>query len=254
MSWRVLFLLDTCLLAMNTGGKRMKEGGQWRAKYIQFAKECRFHIIFSLLAFALFLSQTTIQQKFISPSRYYDGTAVIEAIESNSVSIFQKVISPSLTYLMSFSYFAIYICAIIFTFLILAYYRQTHLFKRFSLMFSLNYLIALPFFMFFNVTIAGASLQTVQPLMYQQFPRVFSVISAIDPLDNCFPSLHVAMTFSACLIIRGTNFERHKTFLYMGFPIIVFSVLYLGIHWITDVFAGVALASLTYYVAKTIYD
>ncbi|NQE44783.1 hypothetical protein C5S31_02010, partial [ANME-1 cluster archaeon GoMg2] len=70
----------------------MEKGGQRRAKYIQFAKECRFQILFSLLAFALFLSQTTIQQKFISPSRYYDATAVIEAIESNSVSIFQKVI------------------------------------------------------------------------------------------------------------------------------------------------------------------
>jgi len=218
---------------------------------MQFARECRFYFVLPLLVFVLYLAQASIQRKVMSPSLYYDGTAVIEVIESDTVHIFQSAIYPSLTYLMSFSYLVIYICAVIITFVILAYYQQTLLFKRFSLMFSLNYLIAFPFFMLFNVSIAGASLQTVHPLMYEQFPRIFAIIKTIDPLDNCFPSLHVAMVFSAFLIMRGTEFKRYKSFLYLGLPIIVFSVLYLGIHWITDVFAGMALSFLTYYIAKS---
>ncbi|MFZ2070671.1 MAG: phosphatase PAP2 family protein [Halobacteriota archaeon] len=221
--------------------------------YKQFARECRSHIMLILLVFALYMTQVPIQQEITSASGYYDGTPVIEAIESDTVHLFQEGIYPSLTYLMSFSYLAIYIGAIMFTFAILAYYRQMLLFKRFSLMFSLNYLIAFPFFMFFNVSVAGASLQTVQPLMYEQFPRILSAIIAIDPLDNCFPSLHVTMVLSAFLIIRSTHYKRHKTFLGVGVPTIVFSVLYLGIHWITDVIGGMALALFTYYVAKSVY-
>ncbi len=228
-----------------------EESGSRREKYKQFIKECRFHISLSLLVFVLFLTQASIQRKIMLAFRYYDGTAVIKAIESDTVHIFQKAIFPSLTYLMSFSYLVIYICAICLTFLILIYYRQTLLFKRFSLMFSLNYLIAFPFFMLFNVSIAGASLQTVQPLMYEQFPHLFSIITTIDPLDNCFPSLHVAMVLSAFLIIRGTDFKRYKIFLCVASPTIVFSVLYLGIHWILDVFAGVIVALFTYYAAKS---
>jgi membrane-associated phospholipid phosphatase len=218
-----------------------------------FIKECRFHLLLLAQVFMLYLIQASIQRKFALSFVYYDATVFIRAIESDFVHIFQKAIFPSLTYVMTFSYLVVYSCAVIFTFLILAYHRQTILFKRFSLMFSLNYLIAFPFFMLFNVSIAGAALESVQPLMYEQFPRVFSAITAVDPLDNCFPSLHVAMVFSAFLIMLGTHFRRYKMFLYAGFPATIFAVLYLGIHWITDVFAGIALAFFTYYVAKSVY-
>ena len=222
-------------------------------KYKDFLKECRFQVLLPILVFILYITQASLQRKFMTKFTYHDGTALIEAIESNMVHIFQKVVFPSLTYLMSFSYLTIYVCAILLTFLILALYRKTTLFKRFSLMFSLNYLIAFPFFMFFNVSVTGVTLQDVQPLMYVQFPRIFLAITTIDPLDNCFPSLHVAMVFSAFLIMVKTDFKRFKIFLYLGVPTIIFAVLYLGIHWITDVFAGMALALFTYWIAKSFY-
>ena len=217
-----------------------------------FYKECRFYILLSVLVIVLYVTQASIQQRIMLPC--YDGTAVIEAIESDSVRIFQEVIHSALTYVMAFVYLVMFYYALIFTFVILMYYKETLLFKRFSLMFCLNYLIAFPFFIFFNVSVAGAALPNVQPLLYEQFPRMFLVITSVDPLDNCFPSLHVAMIFSAFLIMRGTMYKRHKILLYFGFPATVFAVLYLGIHWIIDVFAGLALGFFTYYLAKSIYD
>jgi membrane-associated phospholipid phosphatase len=61
----------------------------------------------------------------------------------------------------------------------------------------------------------------------------------------------VAMVFSAFLIICGTNYRRYKIFTYFAFPATIFAVLYLGIHWLIDILAGIALALFTYYLAKS---
>ncbi|KAF5431349.1 hypothetical protein C5S36_10800 [Candidatus Methanophagaceae archaeon] len=74
-------------------GATKKEGGKQRAKsYTHFCRECRSHMILPLLVFVLFLTQPSIQRKFMLPSRYYDGTVVIKAIESDTVHIFQKAV------------------------------------------------------------------------------------------------------------------------------------------------------------------
>jgi membrane-associated phospholipid phosphatase len=216
-----------------------------------FIKECRSYVFLLLLILALCLKQASIQHKIVMRFGYYDGTALISAINPDFALIFQKGIYSSLTYLMTFTYIIIYPCALIFTILILIHYRETLLFKRAALMFSLNYLIAFPFFMLFNVSTTGATLPGVAPLIYEQFPRICSAITAIDPLDNCFPSLHVAMVFSAFLIMCGTNYRRYKIFIYFAFPATLFAVLYLGIHWLIDILAGMALALFTYYLAKS---
>ena len=216
----------------------------------EFIKECRFYILLVLLVLALCLKQASIQHKITMRFGYYDYTALISAINPDFALIFQKGIYSSLTYLMTFTYILIYPCALIFTILLLSHYRETLLFKRAALMFSLNYLIAFPFFMFFNVSTTGATLPGVEPLIYEQFPRICAAITTIDPLDNCFPSLHVAMVFSAFLIMCGTNYRRYKICIYFAVPATIFAVLYLGVHWLIDVFAGIALALFTYYLAK----
>ena len=217
----------------------------------QFIKECRFYILLALLVSALGLKQIPIQHKIALRFGYYDYTALISAINPDFALIFQKGIYSSLTYLMTFTYIIIYPSAVFFTALILIHYRETLLFKRAALVFSLNYLIAFPFFMFFHVSTTGATLPGVEPLIYEQFPRICSAITAIDPLDNCFPSLHVAMVFSAFLIMCGTNYRRYKIFTYFAVPATIFAVLYLGIHWLIDILAGIALALFTYYLAKS---
>lgn len=217
----------------------------------QLIKEGRYYILLALLVIALCMKQISIQDKIVMRFGYYDYTALISAINPDFALIFQKGIYSSLTYLMTFTYIIIYPSAVFFTALILIHYRETVLLKRAALMFSLNYLIAFPFFMLFHVSTTGATLPGVEPLIYEQFPRICTAITTIDPLDNCFPSLHVAMVFSAFLIICGTNYRRYKIFTYFAVPATIFAVLYLGIHWLIDVFAGIALALFTYYLAKS---
>ena len=179
----------------------------------------------------------------------YDCTAYIEQIEGGLVSGFQSMATPTLTYLMTFVYIVFFSSIVIFTFIVLAYTEQTSELKRFSLVFILNYLIAFPFYLLFPVTVTGYALPTVQPLMYELHPAIYSAITMVDPLDNCFPSLHVALVFSTFLIIYGTNLRRYRVFLIFAFPTVVFATLYLGIHWVTDIIAGMALSVFTFHIA-----
>jgi len=175
----------------------------------------------------------------------YDCTAYIEHIEGGLVAVFQSMETPTLTYLMTFVYLVLFSSIMIFTFLVLAYTEQKTSLKRFSLVFILNYLIAFPFYLLFPVTVTGYALLDVQPLMYELHPLIYSSITTVDPLDNCFPSLHAALVFSALLIIWGTDLRRYRTFLTFAFPSIVFATLYLGVHWVTDIIAGMALSVFT---------
>jgi membrane-associated phospholipid phosphatase len=179
----------------------------------------------------------------------YDCTAYIEHLEGGMVAGFQSVATPTLTYLMTFVYIVFFSSIVVFTFIILAYTEQTSELKRFSLVYILNYLIAFPFYLLFPVTVTGYALPNVQPLMYELHPTIYSAITMVDPLDNCFPSLHVALTFSTFLIIYGTNLRRYKVFMTFAFPTVVFATLYLGVHWITDIIAGMALSFFTLHIA-----
>ncbi|MEA1909232.1 MAG: phosphatase PAP2 family protein [Euryarchaeota archaeon] len=179
----------------------------------------------------------------------YDCTAYIEQIEGSMVAGFQSMATPALTYLMTFVYIVFFSSVVIFTFIVLAYTEQTSELKRFSLVFILNYLIAFPFYLLFPVTVTGYALPNVQPLMYELHPDIYSAITMVDPLDNCFPSLHVALMFSTFLIIYGTNLRRYRLFLIFAFPTVVFATLYLGVHWAIDIIAGMALSVFTLHIA-----
>jgi len=73
----------------------------------------------------------------------------------------------------------------------------------------------------------------------------------VDPfLDNDFPSLHAALSILALMVVVfRTNLYRYKVFAVLSTAAILFSTVYLGIHWITDLVAGAVLALVSYYFA-----
>ena len=62
---------------------------------------------------------------------------------------------------------------------------------------------------------------------------------------NCFPSMHVSIAFAVFLLVLR---EKNKIFKYVwGFFClsVVFSTLYLEVHWVLDVIGGIILAYVT---------
>jgi len=86
--------------------------------------------------------------------------------------------------------------------------------------------------------------------MYELHPMIYEGITTVDPLDNCFPSLHAALIASALLIVHTTNLKRYEAFLAFAFSAIAFATLYLGVHWITDIVAGILLSVVTFRIAE----
>lgn len=207
------------------------------------------YVLLAAVVYGLMQAQFPLQRElnlFVN----YDCTPYIEYLEGDLVACFQNHVYPALTYLMTFVYLVLFSSVMIFTFLILAYTGNMTALKRFSLVFILNYLIAFPFYLLFPVRVTGYTLPDVQPLMYELHPTIYAGITTVDPLDNCFPSLHAALVFSALLVVYTTDLERYKIFLTFAFPTIVFATLYLGVHWVTDIAAGMILSVFTFCIAN----
>lgn len=116
--------------------------------------------------------------------------------------------------------------------------------RIYAIAMMLNYLVLTPFYLIFPVTVTGSHPEAgVTPFLYAS--RSWGqMVTSVDPLDNDFPSGHVSLSVTPFLIFAyaGIHYRRMAYFLGVTAVAIVFSVLYLGVHWPADVFAGFLLA------------
>jgi hypothetical protein len=79
------------------------------------------------------------------------------------------------------------------------------------------------------------------------------MVTSVDPLNNDFPSGHVSLSVTPFLIFAygGTQYRKMAYFLGATTVAIVFSVLYLGVHWPADVFAGFILGVAAVVAARS---
>jgi membrane-associated phospholipid phosphatase len=115
--------------------------------------------------------------------------------------------------------------------------------------YALSFAFALPFYLFFPVrevwhaydpTNQGA----VQNLAIQ-YDWVHNHIYAYNELNNCFPSLHTAISVAmAAVAWRSGAPKSYVVFATALAGLIVVSTVYLGIHWVLDVVAGLVLAAI----------
>ena len=95
------------------------------------------------------------------------------------------------------------------------------------------YVLAVPLYLFFNVEVTSSYIPGMDALMYHDSWYLF-FFTEVDPLDNGYPSLHVAIPISLLIInrlhVRELGIEvgqwRHREFdlfLAVNVPIYLFS-------------------------------
>jgi membrane-associated phospholipid phosphatase len=93
--------------------------------------------------------------------------------------------------------------------------------------------------------------ELVDSLLYTAWPEAQLLTSRVNRNTNVFPSLHASLSVTVALIA-----VRFREVYPRWLPVAAFcaaaisvSTMYLGIHWLTDVVAGVALGGFSVWVA-----
>ena len=109
----------------------------------------------------------------------------------------------------------------------------------------INYLISLPFFLFFPVMERWTNAESGAMLLSDRWSsRLIEYVRPISGLDNCFPSSHTSITVVVVLICFLFQVRFRTPVLALGIAVVI-STFVLGIHWMPDVIAGAAAGGLS---------
>ena len=123
--------------------------------------------------------------------------------------------------------------------------------KRTAYVYSLNYLLCLPFYIFAPVREPWSeSGSGVLPVMDEVHPWLIDIVRPMSGLDNCFPSYHTSLTVSLVLLAWETGPRVFSRAVAVSGVLIVASTVVLGFHWMMDLMSGVVAGWFIHVVAR----
>jgi membrane-associated phospholipid phosphatase len=123
--------------------------------------------------------------------------------------------------------------------------------RRYAIAMMFNYLVLVPFYALFPVSVSGSHPGSgITPILYID-THWGRMCTSVDPLNNDFPSGHVSLVVTTLLVFYygGLAYRKFSYFLTGCACAVVFAVLYLGVHWPADVFAGFLVAVFAFTAA-----
>ena len=178
-----------------------------------------------------------------------DMTPYVYAIEGDIVLwVQQEMRNAALDQMLTHFYVMGFMTATFASFLYPIYFDDRHMADRVSLSMFWVYIIAIPFFLFFNVGVTGDHIPSMQTIAYDLTPEIHNWFTRIDPFSNGMPSLHIGLPFAIWLTMQRWDEDgrwvNYRNFLIVFMLVTAFSIIYLGIHWIVDIIGGMAVAIL----------
>jgi len=169
--------------------------------------------------------------RLASAAHWFEGSITADAYETAS---------PFVIYGYSIAYFFVLMTLVVATGWALARSRGRHPFRVFALTVTADYAISLPFFLFFPVPERWAYPESGAILLSDLWePFLIEAFRPISGLDNCFPSFHVSLTVAMVGLCFFFRLRLRWSALWLGL-LVIGSTSVLGIHWVTDIGAGVA--------------
>jgi len=179
-------------------------------------------------------------------------THSIAALEGEIVAVIQSFESELLTTYFSAIYIYGYVFLLVFPLLAYAALSERTTLKRLIAAYSLNYFIGLTLYIIF-IAYGPRNYDPVlfANLLYDTNAQYQFLTSEVNANTNVFPSLHTSLSATAAIFAYKTR-EEYPFWLAIATVLavsVVISTMYLGIHWATDVVAGLALAGVCVYLA-----
>jgi serine/threonine protein kinase/membrane-associated phospholipid phosphatase len=175
-------------------------------------------------------------------AHWFEGASAVEAYDTAS---------PVVIYGYSIVYFFAILALVLATGWALARTGREP-FRVFGFAIAADYAISLPFFLFFPVPERWAWPESGAILLSDLWaPELIEVFRPISGLDNCFPSFHVSLTVVMMALAFLYRLRLRWVALWIGL-LIILSTSVLGIHWLTDIVAGLATGLLAVAIALLI--
>ena len=213
-------------------------------KNISFLPAIKRHLPYLLIiagVVALHLFEVNVIDSSVTQWVGHDYANEIRGFEGDIVYQFSQNWIPALVYFFVIMYIAVYPFTLWFSPL---YFLQTDdkkAMKTLTYGLLLIYVVALPFYLFVPITNVY-TYYNVNSALEGAIPSVENFFYSTTTQNNCLPSLHTAMTILVAYSISLTGNKKLTYFGYFTMVSVIISVIYLSIHWITDVIAGALLA------------
>lgn len=187
----------------------------------------------------------------------WNVTKFIYALEGTAIVHIQAFATPLLTEYFAFVYIYGYVFLLVFP--LVAYFtlHRTERLAELLAAYGLNYAIGLVCYVLFvaygprNVIPAAA-----ESLLFTTHPTSQHLTREVNLATNVFPSLHTSLSATVALFAWRTRRE-YPGWLAVAAPLaasVCVATMYLGIHWATDVAAGLLLAAGSYWLGVRLVD
>ncbi|MES3160110.1 MAG: phosphatase PAP2 family protein [Halorubrum sp.] len=180
----------------------------------------------------------------------YEATATLHAIEGDLVVSFQSFLPTPATMYFAVVYVVGYAVLLVAPVLVYLFAEQARPMKRLVAAYAVNYAVAVVCYAAVvaygprNADRASGGTSADAPLL-EYVPDITSITVHVNTNTNVFPSLHAALSVTVLLVAVTTRTEFERWFVVAAVlaSSVVVSTMALGIHWATDVVAGIALAA-----------
>lgn len=250
----VIVILTPILLAYHT--RRQKEMRLARHAFWNDFVANRYYVHFAVYAFIVFFKELIDGLNEPIKSSTGDYTRWIHAIEGNLVYWIQTPLENFwLSKVLSFHYLFIYVFFFYYSAVYYLYSQDRDMLDKSVLAYLTVYVLAVPFYLFFNVEVTSSYIPAMKALLYNDSALYWEFLLSHDPLDNSVPSLHISMLLTFIFInilhtrekgiaIKQWRHRGFHLFILTNLMIYSFSILYLGIHWVTDILFGALVAGV----------
>ena len=221
--------------------------------FIDFLRRYWIHI---LMVLSIYNSKDFLDEidRILMANTGLDMTPWIYAIEGDMVLWVQQTFEAAwLTTFLTHFYVVGFMVICYVSIFYFAYFDDRYLADRICLTIFWVYILAIPFYLFFNVRVTGDHIPAMETLAYDLTGEINDWFNRIDPYTNGMPSLHIGFPFAVWLcLIRHDVDGRWLVYRRLVFSYVLltaFCIIYLGIHWFLDIVGGMAVAAMAVHIS-----
>jgi membrane-associated phospholipid phosphatase len=137
------------------------------------------------------------------------------------------------------------------------YFDDRYMADRVTLSMFFVYILAVPFYLFFNVRVTGDYIPMMDTIAYDLTPEIHNWFTQIDPFTNGMPSLHIGLPFAIWLTYELWDEDNRwiifRRALVVYIALTGFAILYLGIHWVLDILGGIIIGGIAVQITAKVH-